>query len=144
MSIMNLMPLMIMSGMKSSSSPMMIMILILMMSWEISILMLMTGSDPWSMIYLIMLFNGGLMIMYLFVISMLPKEKKSQSQPMMILMILITPMLTMSYNKSEKMFNELFNLSLWTILTITSLISLITFMIFLLMMDPFKTIKSSF
>nr|BAG24179.1 NADH dehydrogenase subunit 6 [Ascoschoengastia sp. TATW-1] len=144
MSMINSFSVFIVTELKSSNSPMTILVLLLFIMWSISIYMLMMGSSIWGMIYLIMLFMGGLMITYLFIVSMMPKENKSFLNPPTSKMVLLIMVMYISWDTTDFRMNELFNISFWVLFLAMILIMIFVFIIFLLMIDPFKTMKSSF
>nr|YP_001837106.1 NADH dehydrogenase subunit 6 [Walchia hayashii]BAG24175.1 NADH dehydrogenase subunit 6 [Walchia hayashii] len=144
MSMMLFAPTTLISQTKSSKSPMSILIMILITSWFSSIFLISTGQNQWPLIFLVMLFNGGLMISYLFVISMLPKEKKEFQKLSLLQIVMLMMISSISLSKTDKAFQMMFNLSMWVMMFITIMISMVMMFIFMMMMDPFKTMKSTF
>lgn len=84
------------------------------------------------------------MITYLFVISITPKEKKSKKQNKWKQIIIILIIIFFPTIKTEKILNDVFNITIWIVVLITLIISIISIFIFLVIIDPFKSIKTSF
>nr|YP_398828.1 NADH dehydrogenase subunit 6 [Leptotrombidium akamushi]BAE47110.1 NADH dehydrogenase subunit 6 [Leptotrombidium akamushi] len=141
MSIFSLYPIL---GIKhlSSSSPMKVLLAILFLVWNISMLFFEKGQDFWVPIFIIMLFNGGLMILFLFTVSMIPKEKSMDlfNMPMFLFFSLL--FILMNAFEEKKSLSDFFFQNWWMIL-FSSLFMLIYFIsISMLTIDFFKTIKS--
>lgn len=125
-----------------SSSPMKVLLTILLIVWNGSILFLEKGQDYWVPIFVIILFNGGLIILFLFTVSIIPKEKDPSTPSVPLYLLILISILTIDYLMEIKRMGE-FLFQNWVFLLIGSVIITLYFLgISLISIDLFKRVKS--
>nr|YP_254680.1 NADH dehydrogenase subunit 6 [Leptotrombidium pallidum]BAD99500.1 NADH dehydrogenase subunit 6 [Leptotrombidium pallidum] len=126
----------------SSSSPMKVLLTILFIAWNICLVMLDKGQNFWVPIFIIMLFNGGLMVLFIFSVSMIPKEKSENFSNIPLFLSMLTLLVFMNFQMEIKVIGEFFFQN-WWMMVFGTIMMLIFFMsISMMMIDFFKTMKS--
>nr|BAG24139.1 NADH dehydrogenase subunit 6 [Leptotrombidium chiangraiense] len=126
----------------SSSSPMKVLLAILFLVWNVSLIFFEKGQDFWIPIFIVMLFNGGLMILFIFTVSMIPKEKSKDLFSMPMFMFIVLMFMLLNIFEENKSIGEFFYQNWWMVF-FGSLFMMTYFMsISILMIDFFKSIKS--
>lgn len=126
----------------SSSSPIKILLSILLLVWNIRIMFFEKGQDFWIPIFIIILFNGGLIVLFVFTVSMIPKEKRKGSSKAPLFLSGLLLLMVFNIFREKKSIGEFFYQRWWMVL-FGSLFMIIYFlMISVLTIDFFKRIKS--
>nr|YP_398815.1 NADH dehydrogenase subunit 6 [Leptotrombidium deliense]BAE47097.1 NADH dehydrogenase subunit 6 [Leptotrombidium deliense] len=126
----------------SSNSPMKVLLTILFVVLNVCLLFFEKGQDFWIPMFIIMLFNGGLMILFLFTVSMIPKEKSMDLFNIPVFLLFLLLFMSLNIFEEMKLISEFFYQNWWMVIFGSLLMVIYFISISVLTIDFFKSIKS--